>query len=55
MTLAYQTKNFIRQFIIEALAANKGNISAAGRQLGVDPSNLYKKIADLRIDIEKIK
>ncbi|MCP4704014.1 MAG: sigma-54-dependent Fis family transcriptional regulator, partial [candidate division Zixibacteria bacterium] len=43
MTLAYQTKNFIRQFIIEALAANKGNISAAGRQLGVDPSNLYKK------------
>lgn len=55
MTLALQTKNFIRQFIIEALAANKGNISAAGRQLGVDPSNLHKKIADLGIDIGKIK
>jgi len=55
LTLAAQTKKYIRQFIIEALAANKGNISAAARQLGVDPSNLHKKIAYLKIDIEKTK
>lgn len=51
LTLAGQMKKCRRQFIIEALTANKGNISAAARQLGVDRSNLHKKITDLKIDL----
>ncbi|RKX19879.1 MAG: hypothetical protein DRP51_06645 [Candidatus Zixiibacteriota bacterium] len=51
LTLAGQMKRCMRQSIIEALSANKGNISAAARQLGVDRSNLRKRIIDLKIDL----
>ena len=51
LTLAGQMKKCMRQFIIEALLANNGNISAAARQLGVDRSNLRKKIIDLKINL----
>ena len=50
-TLAGLLRKCMRQFIIEALSANKGNVSAAARQLGVDRSNLHKKITNLDIDL----
>ncbi len=51
LTLKSQIRKCICQVIKEALIANKGNVSAAARQLGVDRSNLHKKITDLGIDI----
>lgn len=51
LTLAGLMKKCMRQYIIEAVAANNGNISAAARQLHVDRSNLHKKISDLEIDL----
>ncbi len=50
LTLKSQIRKCISQIINDALIANKGNVSAAARQLGVDRSNLHKKITDLGID-----
>ncbi|MCP4706971.1 MAG: hypothetical protein GY865_20415, partial [candidate division Zixibacteria bacterium] len=51
LTMNSLIKKYKRRIIIEAVTANNGNISAAARQLGVDRSNLHKKISDLDIDL----
>lgn len=50
-SLSEQVKDFKKTKIIQALVRNNYNISAAARELQVDPANLYKMISEL--DIEK--
>ena len=53
LTLSERIKNFKRSAIIDALSDSKGNVSAAGRTLGVDRHNLRKMILDLDIDLTR--
>lgn len=48
-TLTDRTRDFRRMTLIQTLDRNDRNISAAARELGVDPSNLRKLIKDLDI------
>jgi len=43
-------QEYERTLIIQALARNSNNVSAAARQLGLDPGNLSKKIKSLNIN-----
>ena len=40
-----------RTLIIQALAKHKNNVSAAARDLSVDPANLHRMIKSLDIDL----
>jgi DNA-binding NtrC family response regulator len=39
--------------ITEAIRRHKGSRSKAARQLGVNPSTLYRKLKALKIDLQK--
>ena len=43
---------FEREYIMNALTASKGNVASSARLLGMDRSNLLKKIKALGIEIE---
>ncbi len=44
MPLAEARDRFERDYILQVLAANQGNISRTADALGVERSNLYKKM-----------
>jgi len=44
MPLAEAREQFERDYILQALAAQQGNISRTADMLGVERSNLYKKM-----------
>lgn len=44
-------EDFERRFILEAIHRNRGNIVQTARELGMDRSNLYKKIKQLGIAV----
>jgi two-component system nitrogen regulation response regulator NtrX len=44
MPLAEAREQFEREYILQALAAQQGNISRTADALGVERSNLYKKM-----------
>lgn len=46
-----RVREFKRILVIQALARNNNNISAAARELSLDPSNLRKMIKDLSIKV----
>ena len=48
-TLQAARSRFEREFILKALAAQNGNISRAAEVLGVERSNLYRKMRALGI------
>ncbi|UCD64102.1 MAG: sigma-54-dependent Fis family transcriptional regulator [Candidatus Zixiibacteriota bacterium] len=50
-TFAQQIRDFKRTLILKSLDRNKKNISAAARELSLDPSNLRKIIRDLKITL----
>ena len=50
-TLADQMREFKRTLILKTLDRNAKNISAAARELSLDPSNLRKIIKDLKITL----
>ena len=41
---------FERQYILERLAANRGNLGNTAKELGIERTNLYRKIKQLGID-----
>lgn len=50
-SLSNQIKDFKRVLILKSLDRNKNNVSAAARDLAIDPSNLRKIIKDLKITL----
>ena len=46
---------FERLYIEQQLEACKGNVSKAARELGLERSNLYRKIKAYGIDVDKFK
>lgn len=42
-------ERFERQYIIDRLTANKGNLMVTARDLGIERTNLYRKMRQLRI------
>ncbi|MEW6051338.1 MAG: sigma-54 dependent transcriptional regulator [Candidatus Zixiibacteriota bacterium] len=52
-TLGLRVRNFERSLIVEALAASNQNVAAAAKTLGVDRSNLLKKIRLLQIPLPR--
>jgi len=49
MTLRLARSRFERQYIIERLAANRGNLGQTSRDLGIERTNLYRKMKQLGI------
>ena len=49
MTLRQARSRFERQYIIERLAANRGNLGQTSRDLGIERTNLYRKMKQLGI------
>ena len=48
-TLQNAREKFERGFILEKLAEQKGNVSRTARTLGIERSNLYRKMRQLGI------
>ncbi len=48
-------EEFERNYIIEALKQHEGNVSKAARFLGLERTNLHRKIKSLGIELERIK
>jgi two-component system nitrogen regulation response regulator NtrX len=44
--------DFERQFISKKLEENEGNISKTAEAIGLERSNLHKKIKSLKVDIK---
>jgi two-component system nitrogen regulation response regulator NtrX len=49
MTLKLARSRFERQYILERLAANRGNLGQTSRDLGIERTNLYRKMKQLGI------
>lgn len=49
-SLAKRLREFKRLVLIQSLARNGGNVSAAARELDVDPSNLHKTLKELDVE-----
>lgn len=54
MDLKSAKDDFEKQFIIQAIKQNDKNISRAAKALGIERSNLHRKIKSLGIDPEKV-
>jgi two-component system nitrogen regulation response regulator NtrX len=46
---------FERQYILERLTANHGNLGQTARDLGIERTNLYRKMKQLGLDTEKTR
>ncbi|MBE9503319.1 MAG: sigma-54-dependent Fis family transcriptional regulator, partial [Proteobacteria bacterium] len=53
-TLKEAKSSFERDFLIEKLLENEGNISKTAEAIGVERSNLHKKIKTYGLDIESL-
>jgi two-component system nitrogen regulation response regulator NtrX len=53
-TLKRARELFEKEYIIAALKKNAKNISAAAKQLGIERTNLHRKIGNYNIDVDKI-
>jgi two-component system nitrogen regulation response regulator NtrX len=49
LTLRLARSRFERQYIVERLAANRGNLGQTARDLGIERTNLYRKMKQLGI------
>ena len=47
-------ESFERQHIVKALKDSGGNISAAARALGIERTNLHRKIKQYGIDVDRL-
>ena len=47
-------KEFEKRYIIQALKINNKNITSTSKSLGVERTNLHRKIKMYNIDLEKI-
>ena len=52
-TLAHMTAHFERELIQDAIARNHGNLSAAGRELGLSPRMMNYRMRRLGIQSKK--
>jgi len=50
MPLKVARSRFERQYILERLAANRGNLGNTARDLGIERTNLYRKMKQLGIE-----
>jgi DNA-binding NtrC family response regulator len=50
MPLKLARSRFERQYILERLAANRGNLGNTARDLGIERTNLYRKMKQLGIE-----
>jgi two-component system nitrogen regulation response regulator NtrX len=46
---------FERQYILERLTANRGNLGQTARELGIERTNLYRKLKQLGIQKEALR
>ncbi len=46
-------EDFEREYIVRALEKNDGNVTQAAKDLGIERTNLHRKIRQYKIDIEK--
>jgi len=53
-TLKKAKELFEKDYIIAALKKNEKNISSAAKQLGIERTNLHRKISNYHIDVDKI-
>lgn len=53
-SLKMAKETFEKQFIINALERNKGNVSLTSRELGIERTNLHRKIKQYNIDTERL-
>ena len=53
MPLRQARARFERQYILERLSANKGNLGSTARELGIERTNLYRKMKQLGIQPDK--
>ncbi len=47
-------EQFEREYITSALKANKNNISATSKELGIERTNLHRKIKQYNIRMERL-
>ena len=52
--LAQARREFERQFIIESIRSNGGNLCRSARSLGIHRNTLRNKVADLGIETSRI-
>jgi two-component system nitrogen regulation response regulator NtrX len=53
MPLKQARARFERQYILERLSANRGNLGNTARELGIERTNLYRKMKQLGIQPAK--
>jgi two-component system, NtrC family, nitrogen regulation response regulator NtrX len=49
LPLRQARSRFERQYILERLSANRGNLGQTARELGIERTNLYRKMKQLGI------
>ena len=49
LPLRVARSRFERQYILERLSANRGNLGQTARELGIERTNLYRKMKQLGI------
>jgi two-component system, NtrC family, nitrogen regulation response regulator NtrX len=52
LPLRQARSRFERQYILERLSANRGNLGQTARELGIERTNLYRKMKQLGIQPE---
>jgi len=53
LSLKQARARFERQYILERLSANRGNLGSTARELGIERTNLYRKMKQLGLSLDK--
>jgi DNA-binding NtrC family response regulator len=53
LSLRVARSRFERQYILERLSANRGNLGVTAKELGIERTNLYRKMKQLGIGADK--